>query len=77
MKSLKCPECRSREVVPPTADRAAWLCGICLRDFKVTRKDAKKILKRADKKGTELNGYMPFLIRAAEKKQKRQRRQAT
>ena len=70
MKKLRCPECKSYDVMPPTAERSKWLCGTCLNDFKVGRKDAKKILNRADKKSIDLSGFRPYLCEATEKRQK-------
>ncbi|HTH52088.1 MAG TPA: hypothetical protein VL501_09155 [Pyrinomonadaceae bacterium] len=70
MKKLRCPECKSYDVMPPSAERSAWLCGSCLTDFKVGRKDAKKILERADKKSIDLGSYRHYLAQAAEKKTK-------
>jgi len=70
MKKLRCPECKSFDLMPPSAERSHWLCSTCLTDFSVGRKDAKRILERADKKSIDLGEYRPYLSHAAEKKQK-------
>jgi PHP family Zn ribbon phosphoesterase len=70
MKKLRCTECKSYDLMPPSAERTHWLCNSCLSDFKVGRKDAKRILERADKKSIDLGEYRPYLSQAAEKKQK-------
>ena len=70
MKKLRCPECKSYDVMPPNAERSSWLCGTCLTDFKVGRKDAKKILERADKKRIDLGDLRLYLHRATEKRPK-------
>ena len=70
MKKLRCPECKSYDLMPPSSERRQWLCSSCLTDFKVGRKDAKRILERAEKKSIDLGEYRPYLSAAAEKKQK-------
>jgi len=70
MKKLRCPECKSYDLMPPSAERRNWLCSSCLSDFRVKRKDAKRILERAEKKSIDLGEYRPYLSQAAEKKQK-------
>src|SRR6476469_264476 len=57
MKKLRCTECKSYDLMPPSAERTHWLCNSCLSDFKVGRKDAKRILERADKKSIDLGEY--------------------
>ena len=74
MKKLRCPECKSYDLMPPSAERSNWLCSSCLTDFKLGRKDAKQILKRADKKCIDLGEYRHYLSYAAEKKQKQKAR---
>jgi transposase-like protein len=74
MKKLNCPECRSYDLMPPSAERSRWLCNSCLTDFKVGRKDAKKILERADKKSIDLGEYRPYLHQAAQKQAKQKAR---
>ncbi|MBV9241839.1 MAG: hypothetical protein JO314_07520 [Acidobacteria bacterium] len=68
MKKLRCPECKSYDLEPPSAERSKWLCNSCLADFKVGRKDAKRILERADKKSIDLGEYRHYLTHAAAKK---------
>jgi len=68
MKKLRCPECKSYDLMPPSSERTRWLCASCLSDFKVGRKDAKRILERADKKSIDLGEYAPYVRQAAEKR---------
>jgi len=62
--------------MPPSAERARWLCASCLMDFKVGRKDARKILERADKKSIDLGGFRPYLHLALERKPKSKKQHA-
>jgi transposase-like protein len=67
MKKLRCPECKSFDLMPPSAERAKWLCNSCLTVFKVGRKDAKRIIERADKKSIDLGEYRAYLSHTAHK----------
>lgn len=75
MKKLRCPECKSFDLMPPSAERSNWLCNSCLTDFKVGRKDAKRILEHADKKEIDLGEYRLYVSHAARKKQKTKAKQ--
>ena len=62
MKKLRCPKCKAPSVVPPVAGKKKWQCQACGERFKISSKDAGKILRHADKKEIELGAYEPFLV---------------
>ena len=69
MKNLRCPKCKSSSVAPPVEGKRKWKCLDCEKKFKVTSKDAGKILRTADEKGVELGLYEPYLVNAILDKQ--------
>jgi len=64
MKKLRCPKCKSFSVAPPVEGKRKWRCLDCEKKFKISSKDAGKILRTADEKGVELGTYEPFLVNA-------------
>jgi hypothetical protein len=62
MKKLRCPKCKAPSIVPPAEGKRKWQCQACGEKFKITSKDAGKILRHADKKEIELGAYEPFLV---------------
>lgn len=64
MKNLRCPKCKSASLAPPPDGKRKWKCLECETKFKISSKDAGKILRNADEKGVELGTNEPFLINA-------------
>jgi len=69
MKNLRCPKCKSPSVAPPAEGKRKWECLDCEKKFRITSKDAGKILRTADERGLELGSYEPFLVNAILDKQ--------
>jgi hypothetical protein len=50
--------------MPPVAGKRKWSCPSCGDRFRITSKDAGRIMRRADERGEDLGAYEPFLIAA-------------
>ena len=74
MKKLRCPKCKAPSLVPPTEGKKKWQCRGCGDKFRISSKDAGKILRYADKKEIELGAFEPFLVSAIlQKKDKKKK----
>lgn len=69
MKYLGCIKCGSTDLDPPSTDEQMWTCIRCGEEFDISRKDAKKIWKRAEKEDADLGRYEPHILRLILNKQ--------